>query len=103
MSLSLQYNRILYCPSGASSFVAEAKKIWVLKQLDEISCLVTRLERLVKRGKEDINNVIEKVKISPHLYNWNFYKSIEGLIEYRTLALKRFAIDYCKGISEGDI
>jgi ubiquinone/menaquinone biosynthesis C-methylase UbiE len=60
----------------------------------------TKLERLEERRKQDINNVIEKVKKSSHLYNWNFYKSVEGLMEYRTLALKRFTSDYYNGISE---
>jgi hypothetical protein len=58
------------------------------------------LKSLVKRGKEDIDRVVEKVKFAPHPYNWNFYKSIGQLREYRTLALKRFTSDYCKGILE---
>ncbi|MDQ6669028.1 MAG: class I SAM-dependent methyltransferase [Thermoproteota archaeon] len=58
------------------------------------------MKRLVKRGQEDIDHVVEKVKFAPHLYNWNFYKSIGALKEYRTLALRRFTSEYCKGILE---
>lgn len=44
--------------------------------------------------------MVAKVKFAPRLYNWNFYKSIGALKEYRTLALRRFTSDYCKGVSE---
>ncbi len=94
-----QHNRILDCPAGASSFVAEANRLSV-KVVGCDPLFGASLKRLVKRGKEDIDHVVEKVKFAPHLYKWNFYKSIGALREYRTLALRRFTSDYCNGILE---
>ena len=94
-----EHNRILDCPSGASSFVAEVDKLGI-KVVGCDPLFDVSLERIKKRGKEDIDHVIEKVKLASHLYKWDFYKSIEGLREYRNLALKRFISDYYDGILE---
>jgi len=87
--------RILDCPSGASSFVAEANLLGAhatgCDPLYDNSYI-----NLLKRGREDIQHVIDKVKISSHLYNWDFYKSIESLRQSRTQALMGFISDYSK-------
>jgi hypothetical protein len=49
---------------------------------------------LQKKGEEDIEFVVNLVLLSPDLYNWNFYLSIEQLREYRKLALDQFISDY---------
>lgn len=92
-------NKILDCPSGASSFVAEANKLGA-KVVGCDPLFDVSLEGIKKRGKQDIDHVIEKVKLAPNLYRWDFYKSIKGLREYRKLALKRFISDYYDGILE---
>src|SRR5690349_17131294 len=86
--LSKQY-KVLDCPSGASSFVAQANRLGA----EVVGCdplFSTSLKKLAKRGKEDVDKVIEKVKLALNLYKWDFYKSIQGLQEYRTQALMRF-------------
>jgi hypothetical protein len=99
LSLSKQFDAILDCPSGPSSFVAEANK----RGLNVVGCdplFGYSLKRLRKRGKDDIKKVIEKVKVSPNLYRWGFYNSVQDLMEYRTLALRGFVSDYCEGLVE---
>lgn len=90
--------KILDCPSGASSFVAEAN----LLGANATGCdplYNNSYINLLKRGSEDIQHVIEKVKISSILYNWDFYKSIEGLRQFRKQALMGFIADYSKECS----
>ncbi|HZD36061.1 MAG TPA: hypothetical protein VE130_12725 [Nitrososphaeraceae archaeon] len=94
-----QYNKILDCPSGSSSFVFEANRLGI-KAVGRDPLFGASLKTLVKKGTEDINRVIEIVQSVPQLYNWHFYKSIEGLREYRTRALRGFISDYHKGLSE---
>ncbi len=53
---------------------------------------------MIKRGKADIEHVIERASLVTHLYNWDFYPSMGGLKEYRTLALRQFEEDYPVGI-----
>lgn len=62
-SLLQQYDRILDCPAGASSFVAEANRLGA-KVLGCDPLFGGSLERVVKRGNEDTDRVIEKVKIA---------------------------------------
>ncbi len=88
-------NKILDCPSGASSFVAEANllraKVTGCDPLYNNSYI-----NLLKKGLEDIQYVIGKVKLSSQLYNWDFYKSVECLRQSRILALLGFISDYSK-------
>ncbi len=96
-----KYNKIIDCPSGASSFVAEANTN--IQNSTVIGCdplFDKSLEYLERKGQEDISYVIEKVKSAFHLYNWTYYKSLENLKNQRTLALTRFALDYNQGKNE---
>jgi hypothetical protein len=89
--------KILDCPAGASSFVAEANK----NGIHAVGCdplFGNDLQVLIKRGEADIEHVIEKASLVTHLYNWDFYASMDTLKEYRTLALRRFEEDYSIGI-----
>jgi hypothetical protein len=44
--------------------------------------------------------VAEKVKSTTCLYNWDYYKTLENLIDNRTLALTKFLLDYIQGQQE---
>ena len=37
---------------------------------------------------------VKRVSLTPNLFNWSFYSSIEGLRKYRKLALEQFISDY---------
>jgi len=91
------YNRILDCPSGASSFVAEANNRY---GINAVGCdpLFDKHSRILqKQGEEDIEYVVNRVSIAPELYKWDFYSSIEELRDYRKLSLERFISDYNLG------
>ena len=91
------------CPSGAPSFTAELNTNNQNSNIKVIGCdpLFDRnLEYLKRKGQEDISYIIEKVKSSFNLYNWDYYKTLENLREQRTLALTRFALDYNQGKKE---
>jgi len=92
-----RYNRILDCPSGASSFVAEANNKY---EVNTVGCdpLFDKDSRILqKQGEEDIEYVVKRVSLAPNLYNWNFYSSIEELRNYRKLSLDQFISDYNLG------
>lgn len=94
-----QYTKILDCPCGASSFVAECARLGI----EVVGCdplIGFNKDTLVQIGKEDIDHVVEKVKLAPNLYKWTFYKSIRELRNYRQKALVGFISDYPKGILE---
>jgi hypothetical protein len=91
-----KYNRILDCPSGASFFVAEANKY----EVNAVGCdpLFDRDSSILyKQGDADIEYVVKRVSPAPDLYNWNFYSSLEELMNYRKLSLERFISDYNLG------
>jgi hypothetical protein len=100
LDLSLiQEQKILDCPAGASSFVAEAHKLG----FDAVGCdplFGSDIRALFERGEQDISHVIERVSSVPHLYKWDFYPSIEVLERYRKEALERFSLDYPSGVLE---
>ena len=63
-----QYNKILDCPCGASSFAVEANKLGI-KVIGCDPLFDATVERLVQVGKEDIDQVIQRVKLTPDLTN----------------------------------
>jgi hypothetical protein len=87
------YSTILDCPSGTSSFFAESNNNYGINTVgcDPLFDLGSSI--LQKKGEEDIEYVVNRVLLSPDLYNWNFYLSIEQLREYRKLALDQFISD----------
>jgi hypothetical protein len=87
-------NRILDCPSGASSFVAEVNNKY---GINTVGCdpLFDKYSKILqKQGEEDIEYVKKRVSLVPNLYNWDFYSSLEELKNYRKLALEQFIADY---------
>jgi hypothetical protein len=87
----------LDCPSGASSFVAEAHN---KHGINIVGCdlLFDKDPKILQeQGDQDIEYVVERVSISPNLYKWDFYSSVEELRNFRKLALNQFISDYKLG------
>jgi hypothetical protein len=92
-----RYNRILDCPLGASSFVAESNNKYEVNTVGCDPLFDKDLRILQKQGEEDIEYVVNRVSVAPELYNWDFYSSTEELRDYRKLALEQFISDYNLG------
>ncbi|RUR80812.1 class I SAM-dependent methyltransferase [Chlorogloeopsis fritschii PCC 9212] len=92
--------KILDCPSGAASFVAEANNMGI----HAVACdLLFNLDETVlfDKGKADFEHVVERVALVPQFYNWEFYGGLEGFKKYRKLAFQRFSQDYTIGKKAG--
>ncbi len=88
------YDRILDCPTGSSSFVAEACNSY---RINAVGCdpLFDKDPKILERmGKKDIEYVIQRVSTATNLYNWDYYSSLEELRYFRKLALEQFLLDY---------
>jgi len=95
-----QSRKILDCPSGAASFVAEANQMGI----HAVACdLLFHLDAkvLIDKGKADYDHVVERVSLVPHLYNWELYGGMQGFQEFRKIAFQRFAADYENGKAQG--
>ncbi len=95
-----QSRRILDCPSGAASFVAEANNMGI----DAVACdLLFNLDEniLINQGKADFDQVVEKISLVSQFYNWEFYGGFEGYKEYRKTAFHHFTQDYAMGRDAG--
>jgi hypothetical protein len=90
----LKVYKILDCPTGASSFVAEACNRYGINAVGCDPLFDKDTKVLQKLGEEDIEYVIEKVSNATNLYNWDFYTSLKDLRNYRRLALEKFILDY---------
>jgi hypothetical protein len=89
-----KYKSILDCPSGASSFVAEASNKYGINAVGCDPLFDNDVDTLAKQGRKDIEYVIQRVALSPSLYKWDFYSSIHKLRKYRKLALREFIANY---------
>jgi hypothetical protein len=90
----LKKYRILDCPSGASSFVAEAHNKYGINTVGCDPLFDKDPKILQQQGEKDIEYVVERVSLSPNLYKWDFYSSVEELRTCRKLALNQFISDY---------
>ena len=93
---------ILDCPSGASSFVVEASSKHGVKKAvgcdlmyDEDNASV-----LEKRGRDDVEHMIDRISRVPEFYNWKMYSTIKDLQKMRSLSLEKFISDYA--VAEGE-
>jgi hypothetical protein len=69
---------ILDCQSGASSFVVEASgKHGVKKDVGMYDD--GHVSVLEKRGRDDLEHMIDRLSRVPEFYNWNVYSTIEDL------------------------
>ena len=91
--------KVLDCPSGPSSFVAEANRMGIRA----VGCdffYDLPLEQLVNKGLKDISHVMERLSEKMHLFKWDYYSSVEDVKDSRTRALKLFEEDYQIGLKE---
>jgi SAM-dependent methyltransferase len=88
--------KILDCPSGASSFVAEASGEHHVGTAVGCDLLYgnNNLKSLEKRGKKDLEYMLERLSLVPDFYDWNMYTSVEDLGRARSTSLRRFLSDY---------
>jgi hypothetical protein len=96
---SLRGLRVLDCPSGPSSFVAEANRLGI-KAVGCDSFYDLPLEQLMDKGLKDISHVMERLCERMHLFKWDYYSSVEDVKESRTHALRLFAEDFQTGLRE---
>jgi SAM-dependent methyltransferase len=88
--------KILDCPSGASSFVAEASGEHHVGTAVGCDLLYgnNNLKSLEKRGKKDLEYMLERLSEVPNFYDWNIYTNVEDLRKARSTSLRRFLSDY---------
>lgn len=84
--------RVLDCPSGASSFIAEAKRRGIAAQGCDILYCYDR-DALREQGEKSIKKIYADTSWMAE-HNFEFYHSIERHRQYRTDALKSFCSDY---------
>lgn len=96
---SLRGKTIFDCPSGSSSFVAEAKDKGILA----VACdplFGPNLKALLDKGTSDIEKVIESVEKAKELFVWDHYSSIDEVRDLRKKALSLFVEDFPIGAME---
>lgn len=92
-------SKILDCPAGPASFVAEANKLGI----HAIGCdplYANHLELLIEQGRFDLERNIDFLSGYSDSISNSFYASIDVRKEYATLALNKFLEDYPKGVEE---
>ena len=87
--------KILDCPSGASSFVAEASGEYKVKKAVGCDLMYDNDPSIIeKRGRDDLEYMIDRLSKVPDFYDWNMYSNIEDLRKARASSLKKFISDY---------
>ncbi|MBN2722170.1 MAG: hypothetical protein JXQ77_05075 [Campylobacterales bacterium] len=89
---SMKNTRVLDCPSGASSFIAEAKKIGIAAQGCDILYRYNA-DKLRLQGEKSIEKIYADTGWMAD-NNFAFYHSIERHKEHRISALEKFCTDY---------
>ena len=96
----LEDRRVLDCPSGVASFVAEATD----RGIDAVGADVIYDEPpddLARRCREDRESVADQILEKPALFEWSFYESPAERRRYLRRASERFLADYADGRREG--
>lgn len=96
---SLKGLKVLDCPSGPSSFVAEARRLGI-KAVGCDPFYDLPLGKLVNKGQKDISHVMERLSEKKHLFKWDYYSSVEDVKSSRRRALKLFEEDFQIGLGE---
>ena len=88
--------KILDCPSGASSFVAEATNDYGIDTVVGCDLLYSddNIDDLERKGKKDLQYMVDRLSEVPQFYNWNIYTSYQDLYNARNKSLERFISDY---------
>ena len=85
--------RILDCPGGTSSLVAERAR-YGLDVIAADPIYASPKEDLQAQARADIDHVVERVQAVPDLFTWQFCPTIEELRRRRETALEQFIGDY---------
>jgi hypothetical protein len=96
----LKQEKILDCPSGPSSFAAEAAG----RGLDVTACdsaYDRTVDELAAKGMEDIDHVFDKFDRVSHQYVWKYYRDKDDVLSHRKTALHAFIRDFPSGYREG--
>lgn len=88
----LQDKKVLDCPSGASSFVAEAKKHKIKAKGTDILYEFHK-DKILSQGLKSITKIYEDISWMDN-FNLDFYHSIKNHKKHREKALKKFYEDY---------
>ena len=90
--------KILDCPSGASSFVAEASSEYKVKQAVGCDLMYdnNNISMIEKKGRDDLEYMITRLSKVPDFYDWNMYSNIEDLRKARASSLEKFISDYAE-------
>src|SRR4029079_5188817 len=93
---------ILDCPSGASSFVAEASGEYNVKKAVGGDLMYDNDPSIIEKiGRDDLEYMINRLSKVPDFYDWKIYSNIEGLRKARATSLKKFISDYStKGMQD---
>ena len=97
---ALEGRRVLDCPSGVASFVAEATD----RGIDAVGADVIYDESpadLARRCREDRESVIDQIPEKSSLFEWSFYESPAERRRYLRRASERFLADYADGRRDG--
>ncbi len=95
-----QKGPVLDCAAGPSSFAAEASQ----SGFNITACdLLYKfpVDQLVKKGREDITHVFDKLDEVAHLYTWRYYRNKHEIIALRHRALDVFSRDLPAGLTQG--
>lgn len=89
----LRGKRILDCPAGACSFAAEAAVMGAEVVAADVlyDMAAGPLER---KCRDELEKVTSALRPVADQYRWDFYGSVEGLVERRVSAYKLFIKDY---------
>jgi hypothetical protein len=77
--------KILDCPSGASSFVAEATNDYNIDTVVGCDLLYgdDNIDDLERKGKRDLQYMVDRLSEVPQFYNWNIYTNYQDLYDAR--------------------
>ncbi|MEW4282797.1 SAM-dependent methyltransferase [Priestia koreensis] len=81
----LQGKMILDCASGACSFTAHANKIGATAMACDVAYEFDT-EILAKKGLEDIDHTMDKMRDVSDQYDWSYFQDVKGLKKERTKA-----------------
>jgi hypothetical protein len=96
----LRHGRVLDCAAGPSSFTAEANKSGMTVAASDILYNVP-FGALAEKGRQDIEEVYQKMDDAPGLFVWKYYKNRNHACKLRHDALNNFLQDFPEGIREG--
>lgn len=88
----LKGKKVLDCPSGACSFTAKGNTLGLDVTACDIAYYHSRKD-LKQKGFQDLKHVMSNLKKVKGNYNWEYFKSVERLIEFRKSALEECLAD----------